>query len=100
MIKNISAKTLSISGLAPKQVRECKPDPGKHVLIHDGKKIIVRHGPEAHTGCGNPDYEMITGTPEEIDNEVAKLGLKTQEQVMDEESESRIITPEDGLIHV
>lgn len=57
--------------------RQLKPSVGKEVLIHDGKQIIARHGPEATTGCGNPAYTMITGTKAEIDAEVARLKLKT-----------------------
>jgi len=55
--------------------RDCKPAAGKEVLVHDGKTIIVRHGPECFTGCGNPAFVMITGTKAEIDAEIANLGL-------------------------
>lgn len=55
--------------------RDCKPAVGKEVLVHDGKRIIVRHGPECFTGCGNPAFVMITGTAKEIDAEVARLRL-------------------------
>jgi len=57
--------------------RDCKPAVGKEVLVHDGKRIIVRHGPECFTGCGNPAFTMITGTREEIDAEIARLKLTT-----------------------
>jgi len=58
-----------------KPVRECRPATGAEVLVHDGKRVIVRHGPESHTGTGNPAFTMVTRSPKEIDAEIARLGL-------------------------
>jgi len=58
-----------------KPVKHMQPTKGEECLVHDGKRIIVRHGPEAVTGCGNPAYTMLTGTKKELDAEVARLGL-------------------------
>lgn len=61
--------------------RQLKPALGKEVLVHDGKQIIARHGPESITGCGNPAYVMVTGTRAEVDAEVARLKLTTADAV-------------------
>lgn len=49
----------------------------EHVLIHDGKRIVVTHGPEATTGCGNPKLIVVIGSRGEIDEEIKRLGLTT-----------------------
>ena len=55
--------------------------PGKWTLVHDGKTIIVRHGPlnkagrPISTACGNPLYTMLCGTEEEVSAEIKRLGL-------------------------
>jgi len=58
-----------------KPVKHMQPAKGEECLVHDGKRIIVRHGPEAVTGCGNSAYTMLCGTPKELDVEVARVGL-------------------------
>jgi len=57
------------------KARQCKPALAKEVLIHDGKAVIARHGPESITGCGNPALVMVTGTKAEVDAEIARLKL-------------------------
>lgn len=47
----------------------------QHVLVHDGKRIVVRHGPKAITGTGESNLVMVCGTEAEIDAEVKRLGL-------------------------
>lgn len=69
-----------LSVVAPKlvhgiSVRECRPAVRAEVLVHDGKHLVVRHGPEAHTGTGNPNFTMVTGSPKEIDAEISRLDL-------------------------
>lgn len=59
--------------------RQITPTIGKEVLVHDGKRVIARHGPECHTGCGNPAFVMVTGTREEIDAEIARLKLTSDD---------------------
>jgi len=61
--------------ITSKLVKHLQPKEGEECLVHDGKRIIVRHGPEAVTGCGNPAYTMLCGTPKELDAEVARRGL-------------------------
>ena len=69
-----------LQSIASKAFTDIKEHPrlskDQEVMAHDGKQIVVRHGPEATTGTGNKDYVMVMGTKDEIENEIAKLGLK------------------------
>jgi len=56
-------------------VRECRPDEGKELLIHDGEYVIARHGHESISACGNDNLTMVTGTKEEVDAEIVSLNL-------------------------
>ena len=44
-------------------------------LVHDGKYIVVLHGPEAITGTGNSKHTMLCGTESELRAKVKRLGL-------------------------
>ena len=44
-------------------------------LVHDGKYIVVLHGPEAITGTGNSKHTMLCGTESELRAEIKRLGL-------------------------
>jgi hypothetical protein len=57
-----------------RQVTVTKSD--EEVLVHDGKRVHVRSG-EGTTGVGDPTRTVCVGTPEEIDAEIARLGLVT-----------------------
>lgn len=80
----IAARTLTATELPSKAdaavksacVKQSKDAPGGCVLVHDGKQIIVEHGPEDQTICGNPAYKMMCGSKEEIAAEKKKLNLK------------------------
>jgi hypothetical protein len=48
---------------------------GHWTLVHDGKHIIVFHGPEAATGTGNPAHKMLCGDEKELRDEIKRLGL-------------------------
>lgn len=74
MIKKVQSKKMRIGGTMA-DVRESRYHPGAHVLVHDGKQIIACHGPEVHTGTGNPAHTMVVGTADEITEEIRRLGL-------------------------
>ena len=71
----IKAIAVSIDG-----TRKVRPSIGDQVLVHDGKRVIVQHGPEAHTITGNAAYTMVTGTKLEIEAELKRLKLTTADE--------------------
>ena len=82
MMKSVIARVLKASEIpakarvAPnKAIRLSEWEGRQHVLVHDGKHIIVRHGPESVTGTGNPALVMVCGSEKEIDAEIKRLGL-------------------------
>ena len=48
---------------------------GHWTLVHDGKHIVVLHGPESVTGTGNPAHKMFCGDEKELRDEIKRLGL-------------------------
>ena len=83
MMKSVIARVLKASEIplkakiAPnKAIRLSEWEGRQHVLVHDGKHIIVRHGPESVTGTGNPALVMVCGSEKEIDAEIKRLGLR------------------------
>jgi len=64
-------------------------------LVHDGKYIVVLHGPEAITGTGNSKHTMLCGTESELRAKVKRLGLISPE---DEPVETATIEPKPKVI--
>jgi hypothetical protein len=68
---------IAATSRAGKLVKACtvsRDDPVE-LLVHDGKRIVVRHGPGQTTGCGDPACTMLKGTKAEIDALKTRLGL-------------------------
>ena len=83
MMKSVIARVLKASEIPAKarvapnrKIRLSEWEGRQHVLVHDGKHIIVRHGPESVTGTGNPALVMVCGSEKEIDAEIKRLGLR------------------------
>lgn len=53
----------------------------EEVLVYKDDRIIVRHGIGNTTSTGNPELNMVVGTTEEIEAEIERLGLKTEEEL-------------------
>jgi len=68
MLKEITANAITGRKLV-------RPVVGEETLVHDGKQIIGRHGPESVTASGNPAIKILVGTKLEIDDEIKRLGL-------------------------
>ena len=64
-------------------------------LVHDGKCIVVLHGPEAITGTGNSKHTMLCGTESELRAEIKRLGLISSE---DEPVETATVEPKPKVI--
>ena len=54
---------------------EYTPQGEEILLVHDGTYILARHGAGSMTGSGNPKAVFVVGTAQEIDAEIARLGL-------------------------
>jgi hypothetical protein len=63
------------------QVKVSDAHPDKHVLVHDGERILTFAEP-GDSGGGrvgtHPRHTMLVGTKEELEAEIARLNLEPQ----------------------
>lgn len=72
-----------------KTTKDYQPLSREFLLVHDGKRVLAKHGPDAMTGSGNPDAVFVVGTKLQIEAEIARLGLKTDEGAIVEAMENK-----------
>ena len=60
---------------------------GQYSLVHGGERVILRGRPKTRVITKEAN-ELLVGSAAEIDAKIAELGLKTREQVQEEERNS------------
>jgi len=50
----------------------------QYVLVHDGEQVIELAEPNSGKVGTPPQHTMLAGTKEELETEIARLGLKPQ----------------------
>ncbi len=61
------------------QVKVSDAHPDKHVLVHDGERILEFTEPGGRVGT-HPRHTMLVGTKEELEAEIARLNLEAQKR--------------------
>ena len=52
----------------------------QYVLVHDGEQVIELAEPNSGKVGTSPRHTMLTGTKEELEAEIGRLGLKPKRQ--------------------